>query len=107
MLRFDPSRYRDALSRLEQDGIVRCEHGRYGTTRRWQGAMARAAYRLQAQRGADAGADAEIDLRVPIAHALVDVYGADHAGEQLAGFVEALLFIEAGAVAPSGAREGL
>lgn len=63
--------------------------------------MARAAYRLQGQRGTDAGA--EIDLRVPIAHALVDVYGADHAGDQLARFVEALVFIEAGALAPNDA----
>ena len=77
------------LARLESDDLVRREEGDYRTTRRWQAAMARAAFRLYAS-----GDDAS-DLRLPIAFALVEVYGSDVPDEDLALYVEHMLPIEA------------
>jgi hypothetical protein len=77
------------LARLESDGLVRREDGGRRTTRRWQAAMARAAFRLYA-----AGDDAS-DLRLPIAFALVEGYGSDVPDVDLATYVEHMLPIEA------------
>lgn len=83
---------RDALARLAADGLVALEpEGGARTTRRFQGALARAALRLGA-----AGAPWR-DLRLPIAAALVELYPAASDAE-LAEAVEALLPIEARAV---------
>ena len=77
------------LARLESDDLVRREAGEYRTTRRWQAAMARAAFRLYAS-----GDDAS-DLRLPIAFALVEVYGSEVLDADLALYVEHMLPIEA------------
>jgi len=71
---------------FEADGLVR--RGREGvrTTRRWQTAMARAVVRLQENSGDD--------LRVPIASALLDVYGAAMADDSLLEAIRAMLPIE-------------
>jgi hypothetical protein len=77
-----------ALARLAADGLV--EPGVDGprATRRWQGAMARAAFRLMA-------AEAPWrDLRLPIASALAELY-PEASDEELAEAVEVLLPIEA------------
>lgn len=78
-----------ALERLERDGLIERPQGVPRTTRAWQGAMARAALRLFAL--GDPGAD----LRVPIAHALVAVYGSRLDDEELVDCVEAMLPVEA------------
>lgn len=80
-----------AQRRLEADGLATRDQRKgdqLRTTRRWQGAMARAALRLY-----EAG-DPGHDLRVPIAAALLELYGADLEDEALAGLVEAMLPIE-------------
>lgn len=77
-----------ALASLEADGLVRREGDRLRTTRRWQSAMARAAFRL-----VGAGIDGD-DLRVPVASALVEIYGVDQPEERIAELVEAMLPIE-------------
>jgi hypothetical protein len=83
------------LCRLEVDGIVRFEpDGRPRTTRKWQAAMARAAFHLYG--AGDEGAD----LRVPIAHAVVELYGESRTDEDLAEIVEAMLPIEAAELDP-------
>jgi hypothetical protein len=78
----------DPLVALEADGLLRREGDRLRTTRRWQSAMARAAFRL-----VGAGIDGD-DLRVPVAAALVEIYGIDEAEEHIAELVEAMLPIE-------------
>ncbi|BDG02126.1 hypothetical protein [Anaeromyxobacter oryzae] len=77
----------DPLARLEADGLVHTGPGGPRTTRRWQGAMARAAVRLY-----QAGAPWR-DLRLPVAAALLEVYG-DASDDELAGLVEAILPLE-------------
>jgi len=86
------------LGRLERDGLIRAESARYRTTRRWQGAMARAAYRL-IQSGEE-----NPDLRVPIAYALVEIYGIDCPDAELAALVDAILPIESAELAPGPGR---
>lgn len=81
-----------ALRRLEADGFVTRESDELRTTRKWQGAMARAALRLY-----EAG-DPGHDLRVPIASALLEVYASGLEDEEIAGLVEAMLPIEVGAL---------
>ena len=76
------------LEMLEADGLLRREGDRLRTTRRWQGAMARAAFRL-----VGAGIDGD-DLRVPVAAALVEIYGVEEPEEHIADLVEAILPIE-------------
>lgn len=76
------------LEMLEADGLLRREGDRLRTTRRWQSAMARAAFRL-----VGAGIDGD-DLRVPVASALVEIYGIDEPEEHIAELVEAMLPIE-------------
>ncbi len=80
---------RQALARLEADGLIQRQAGCYRTTRRWQGAMARAALRLL-----EAG-DREGDVRLTIVHALVEVYGNGCSDDELVRMVEAILPIEA------------
>lgn len=82
------------LARLEADGLLRREDGRWRTTRRWQGAMARAALQLLAA-GAPDG-----DLRLPVAAALAELWPAASDAE-LAAAVEALLPIEAAELGPA------
>lgn len=86
------------LGRLVADGLLRREADVYRTTRRWQAAMARAAVRLYGQ------GNSGRDLRVPIAFALVQLYGADAPDDALAGYVEAMLPIEEGEILPRAAR---
>ena len=83
-----------ALSRLEADGLLAREGDGevLRTTRRWQGAMARAALRLY-----HAG-DPGHDLRVPIAAVLVEIYQSQVPDEDLAAMVEAVLPIELAAL---------
>ena len=81
-------------ARLESDGLLRREGGRYRTTRRWQAALARAAYRLVHEE------EPRSDLRVPIALALIERYGSDRPDEELARLVEIMLPIEAAELDP-------
>jgi hypothetical protein len=83
----------ELLVRLEADGLLRQEAGRHRTTRRWQSAMARAAFRLL-QEGA-----ADDDLRLPVACAIVEFY-ADVSDEELARLIEVLTPIEAAELDP-------
>jgi hypothetical protein len=78
----------EPLAALEADGLLRRDGDRLRTTRRWQSAMARAAFRL-----VGAGIDGD-DLRVPVAAALVELYGVDAPEERIADLVEAMLPIE-------------
>ncbi len=90
----------EALSRLEADGLLRRdERGDRRTTRRWQSAMARAAVRLLSQ--APDGGD---DLRVPVAAALVEIYGAAAPDDELARMVMAMVTIEARELDPRARR---
>lgn len=83
-----------ALRELEKDGLVLLEGGRYRTSRRWKGAVARASLAL-VKRGQTEG-----DLRLPIIHALVDIYGAGHPDGDLARLARAMLPIEAAELSP-------
>lgn len=76
------------LHRIEQDGLAVREGGVFRTTRKWQRAMARAALHLYE------GGDPGEDLRVPIASALLELYGDRVEDEELAALVEAMLPIE-------------
>lgn len=78
----------EILARLVQDGLVRVEDGEPRTTRRWQAAMERAALILR-----DAKAP-EDDLRLPIAVALVNVYGEGVDEQEMIDLVGELLPIE-------------
>jgi hypothetical protein len=77
------------LEQLEEDGILRRANGARRTTRRWQGAMARAALRLVPVVGKD-----KSDLRMPIALAFLDFYGEHIDDEVLASLVALVLPIE-------------
>jgi hypothetical protein len=85
-----------ALEELIADGLVATGSGGPRTTRRWQGAMARAALRLRA------AGDRSEDLRVPIAFALLELH-ADADDAAIARWVEAMLPVEAAELA-GGAR---
>ena len=78
----------DTILALEADGLLRREGDRLRTTRRWQTAMARAAFRL-----VGSGVDGD-DLRVPVAAALVELYGDERTEDELADLVEAIVPIE-------------
>jgi hypothetical protein len=84
----------EATARLERAGLLRREGEGYRTTARWQGAMARAAARLLAE------GDEGKDLRVPVAHALVELFGADCPDDDLVRLVEVMTPIEAGELDP-------
>jgi hypothetical protein len=77
-----------ALRRLEVDGLAARTGDELRTTRKWQSAMARAALHLY-----EAG-DPGDDLRVPIATALLEVYGSRVEDEDLCALVEAMLPLE-------------
>jgi hypothetical protein len=84
----DPATGAIALRRIEDDGLAARVDGVLRTTRKWQRTMARAALALY-----EAGDPGE-DLRVPIASALLDLYGDRVEDEELADLVEAMLPIE-------------
>ena len=87
------------LQRLEADGVVRFEPGgRPRTTRKWQSAMARAAFRLYGT------GDEGDDLRVPVAFAVVEIYGRELPDEEVASLVEAMVPIEERELDPARAR---
>lgn len=88
-----------ALERLREDGLIRDDDGRPRTTPRWQAAMARAARRLM-----EAGEEGD-DLRVPVAWALVDLYGAETPDDELVDLVETMASIEAVELDPSAHLE--
>ena len=77
-----------ALVRLAADGLIERQEAAWKTSRRFQRAMARAAGALY-----EAG-DPGDDLRVPIALALMDVYGGEVQDEILAELIETMLPIE-------------
>jgi hypothetical protein len=77
----------NVLAALEAEGLVSRDGAGAHVTRRWRGAMARAARRLALER-------APWDLRLPIAAALVELRG-DLSDEEIARRIEALLPIEA------------
>jgi hypothetical protein len=79
------------LLRLQTDGLITPGGDSLHTTKRWQGAMARAALRLYAAR------DPGQDLRVPVAHAMLEFY-PEAPDEELAALVEAILPVELAAL---------
>lgn len=85
------------LARLEADGLVRTGPGGARTTSRWQAAMARAAFRLYGSKAPWQ------DLRLPVAAALVELYG-DLTDVELADLVEAMLPIEQRELRGAGAE---
>jgi hypothetical protein len=84
----EPAAAETAVARLEQDGLVHRERGVTKTTRRWQGAMARAALRLVTE------GESREDLRIPVVMALVDVYGSGLDDEDLVAMVGVILPLE-------------
>jgi hypothetical protein len=76
------------VAELVRDGLIERRGDRLRTTRRWQSAMARAAFKLlsEGNRGDD--------LRLPMIVALVEVYGEECSPERLVDCVETLLPIE-------------
>ncbi len=83
----------ELLARLVADGLLRREANRPRTTRRWQGAMARSAFRLMY------GGAADEDLRLPVACALVELYG-HLSDEELTRMIEIMTPIEAAELDP-------
>ena len=79
----------EALAKLEADGLLRRDGAEYRSTRRWQSAMARAAFHLFG------AGDTGNDLRTPIAYALVELYGSDISNEEIAKLVIAMAPVEA------------
>ena len=79
----------EALAKLEADGLLRRDGAEYRSTRRWQSAMARAAFHLFG------AGDTGNDLRTPIAYALVELYGSDISDEEIAKLVIAMAPVEA------------
>jgi len=77
-----------ALTRLAADDLIERRGAAWRTSRRFQRAMARAAVSLY-----EAG-DAGDDLRVPIALALLEVYGGKVHDETFAELIETMLPIE-------------
>lgn len=86
----------EALRRLELDGLIQREGAELRTTRRWQGAMARAALQLYR------AGEQSTDLRLPIVHALLDIYGPGEPAARLASLTEAVLPIERRELNPRG-----
>jgi hypothetical protein len=81
----------EALARLACDGWIEQRGDSWKTSRRWQQAMARTAARLYEEDPGD-------DLRVPIAHVMVEVYSGEVDDDGLADLIEAMLPIEADAL---------
>ena len=82
------------LARFEADGLLRREGNEYRTTRRWQTAMARAAFHLY---GAGDPGD---DLRTPIAYALLELYGNELSDDEIATYVAVMAPVEAAELDP-------
>jgi hypothetical protein len=80
-----PSR-EEVVAQLTAAELVALHDGRLRTTRRWQGALARAAVRLYAE-----GAPWK-DLRLPIAAALVELLSTDD--DTLVACVDVMLAVE-------------
>jgi hypothetical protein len=76
----------EAIAQLTAAELVSLHEGRLRTTRRWQGALARAAARLYAE-----GAPWK-DLRLPIVETLVEVLSVDD--DTLVACVEVMLGVE-------------
>jgi hypothetical protein len=95
-----PVTLEQARAMLERDGLLRREGASLRTTRRWQAAMSRAAFRLLR-----AESDDGADLRVPITVALLELYGDELTDRELARVVEAILPIEARELHPSASIE--
>jgi len=79
-----------AHARLEGLGLIARTGEGWKTTRRWQGAMARAALRLLSE-GMQEG-----ELSIPVAMALVELLGPTEPDEEMVELVEAMLPIERG-----------
>ncbi len=100
-----PTDAREAVARLAADGLIEPRGDRHRTTRRWQAAMSRAAWKLLCT-GEDG---CEGDLRAPIALAVLEIYGDAIPDEELACRIEAMTPIEAHELDPcgrAGASEG-
>jgi hypothetical protein len=76
-----------AVASLVAAELLVIKDGRLRTTRRWQGAMARAARQLF-------DAEAPFDPRMPIVCALLDIFGDTHPEQELIAEVRVLLQIE-------------
>jgi hypothetical protein len=87
----------EAIDRLVRDGLLTRDERGLHLTRAWNSAMARAALRLYTQ------GDKQQDIRLPIALALVERYGAEP-DERLARYVRVLLPLERARL-PSPRRE--
>ncbi len=82
----------EALARLSADGWIEPkDESSWKTSRRWQQAMARTAARLYREDPGD-------DLRVPIAHVIVELYDGQVDDELLVELVGAMLPLEAAAL---------
>lgn len=91
----------EPLATLERDGLIQPIDGRYRTTRRWKGAMMRAALVLFRRGGDDS------DLRIPVAVAILELYPECDDENVLALLVETMATIEARELAPlAGPRPG-
>lgn len=86
----------EVTQHLEAAGLLWRDGDDYRTTRRWQGAMARAAWRLLSS--GDRGEDG--DLRLPVAHALMELLGNELPDEELARCVEVMVPVEAAELDP-------
>ena len=77
-----------AYDQLEHDDLI--HFGSHGpeTSKRWQGAMMRATADLIKN------GDVEQDIRVPIVHALLSIYGTPKSNEELSDLVLALMEVE-------------
>jgi hypothetical protein len=82
------------IDRLVADGLLRRDDAVLRTTRRWQAAMARAALRLL-----DAGA-VDTDLRIPIASALLELYGDTLDNQAIVDLVGVMLPVEIAELSP-------
>lgn len=86
-----------AERRLIGAELVSSSGGRLRTTRRWQSAMARAAGELYGQK-------LPFDLRLPIAMALTEIFGAEVPSDELVELIDAMLPIELSELEPLRAR---
>jgi hypothetical protein len=84
---------RDLLDRLAAEDLIRFEGERTRTTKRWQAAMARAAFGLQR-----AGAPFK-DLRLPVIAALVDRF-PEATDDEIADLAETMIAVEEQELAP-------
>lgn len=78
----------NAYEQLARDGLIR--FGKQGpeTGKRWQGAIMRAAADLIKE------GDEGKDVRVPIVHALLSIYGSSLSDDELSDYVLVLMEVE-------------